>query len=208
MVRNLEGVSNHDNAFHRFINARKLRVYNLYNLCYNIHNIHIQTTPMSKNSHKSLKHGPSVVMALAAILIPLFAGHIVSVPAASIAGDTSRTFVPSFARSLFDSSQYRLLRREAHSEKFIPEIPRTEVPTSSSSSSSSSSVSVTPALEEWTIDDLSSTERDALNKQLRSNACPQSADARYLRLCERLLRRKLSTHPAAYPQGLRNPNQQ
>ena len=164
---------------------------------------------MSKKSHQHLKHGPSVVMALLAILIPLFAGHIVSVPAASIAGDTSKTFVPSFARSLFDPSEYRLLRRASRAEKFIPVTPRAvhTVSSSSSSSSLSSSISVSPAAEEWTIDDLSTTERDTLNKQLRSNACPQSADPRYKRLCERLLRRKLSTHPAAYPQGLRNPNQ-
>lgn len=160
---------------------------------------------MTKNSHQHSKNGPSVVLALASILVPLFAGHIVSVPAMSAgAGDTSRTFIPSFSRSLFDPAQYRLLRREAHSEKYIPEPSRTSA---ESSSSSSSSVSASSAPEEWTLDDLSTTERDTLNKQLRSNACPQSADPHYKRLCERLLRRKLNIHPAAYPQGLRNPNQ-
>lgn len=160
---------------------------------------------MTKNSHQHSKNGPSVVLALAAILVPLFAGHIVSVPAMdAVAGDTSRTFIPSFSRSLFDPTEYRLLRRASRAEKFIPETSRATV---DSSSSSSSSVSVSSVPEEWTIDDLSTTERDTLNKQLRSNACPQSADPRYKRLCERLLRRKLNIHPAAYPQGLRNPNQ-
>lgn len=161
---------------------------------------------MTKNSHQHSKHGPSVVLALAAILVPLFACHIVSVPAMTTgAGDTSRTFIPSISRSLFDPTEYRLLRRASRAEKFIAEPSRPTVESSSSTSSSSSSVSSAP--EEWTIDDLTTTERDTLSKQLRSNACPASADLRYKRLCERLLRRKLNTHPAAYPQGLRNPNQ-
>ncbi len=149
------------------------------------------------------KHVLSLVLASIAVLTPVLAAKVAPIFAEGI--DQAQTI---FDMSLFNMEQFRLERRLRHSESVDAPVI---VPTETSSSASSvdpcdpslrSSASSEPASLHY--EDLSTTEREALQMQLRKHSCPRNVDPAYRALCEKML----GDLPAVETQqGLRNPNQ-
>ncbi len=158
----------------------------------------------SRKLKKAPKHGPSWALALVAILAPVLTAGALPL----FAADLPQTL---FDFSIFDGQEFLRSRRQRHA---APEdsVSVTEDASSSAATvnpcdpvpASSASSSVSSAVRELTVDDLSLSDREALRGQLRSRACPQKADPAYLALCQRLVRQM----PEADTQmGLRNPHQ-
>lgn len=111
---------------------------------------------------------------------------------------------------LFDAVEFRKAHRARYSN------PSGEATVSSSISSSQSSAApcadtqeatsdVKPASTMLRYDDLSTTEKAELWKQLRIGGCPYDVLPGYRELCELMLRQR--QRPAAVPKALRNPHQ-
>ncbi|MSR67341.1 hypothetical protein EXS65_00735 [Candidatus Peribacteria bacterium] len=159
---------------------------------------------MSKKlTKKSSKQWLSLVLASIAVLTPVIAAKVAPIFAEGI--DQAQTI---FDTSLFNIEQFRLDRRLRHSGS-------AEASVSSESATSSSVSSVDPCDPSLRssapskpvslhYEDLSSTEREALQMQLRKHSCPRDAEPSYRTLCEKMLH---DLPPVETQQGLRNPNQ-
>ncbi len=156
-----------------------------------------------KKLKKSPKHGPSWVLALVAILAPIFTAGALPL----FAADAPQTL---FDFSIFDGQEFLRSRRQRHA---APENPASATEDASSSAETvnpcdpvpaSSAASSVSSVRELTVDDLSLSDREALRGQLRSRACPQKADPAYLALCKRLVREMPEEDTR---KGLRNPHQ-
>ncbi len=162
-----------------------------------------QHSSMSKKIKK--KSEPSLALALIALVAPVLTAGIAPSFAEGTTGHTSLLF----DYSLFNPQEFLMQRRLRNAA------PAVIVPVDQGGSISSAATvnpcDPTPATvplvsvpSELTYDDLTSTERDTLRKQLRNHACPQHADPQYQRLCERMLRAMPAPETRT---GLANPNQ-
>lgn len=158
---------------------------------------------MPKKTQK--RHEPGLALALIALIAPVLTAGI----ATSFAEGVSAPTHMLFDYSLFDGQSFLTNRRIRHAA------PVSNSSKSSGSSSSTSSVSPCPStttssassessVSSLSFADLTSTERDALRRQLRNYACPQKADAGYKALCEKMLK---DLPPQETRTGLSNPNQ-
>ena len=156
---------------------------------------------MSKNLRK--RYEPSLALALVALLTPLLSAGV----ATSFAEGVNEHTPLLFDYSLFNPRAFLINRRlrnaapslaPVHQSSSASSVP-TVNPCDPTPAVSSSSVSA-----ELRLQDLTSTERETLRRQLRNHACPQKADPRYQRLCERMLRAMPALESKT---GLANPNQ-
>lgn len=91
--------------------------------------------------------------------------------------------------SLFDRAEFVRIRRAVRADRINKDVYyNPPISSRSSVSSLSSSISLLEYDGTLTLEDLSSTERDTLRKQLRVRACPAHAHAGYKKLCESLLK--------------------
>lgn len=154
----------------------------------------------------NVQAGPSVLLALTAILTPVLMGDLRSVLAVEPVEVAASTFTEPkpLQNHLFDASEFRLLKRKARSEKFIQD------KRGSSSSSSTSSMDPCDATQSANtegmlqLEDLSTSQRETMRRQLRSGACPQEAMYEYRMLCERLLKEQKHRAPM---RGPKNPDE-
>ncbi len=102
----------------------------------------------------------------------------------------------SLSHGLFDVSEFVRVRRNARADRLNKDVYY--LAPSSSSSMISSPNDTRSLLEKSTdirFEDLSSTEREALRKQLRVRACPENAHLGYKKLCESLLKLQAPRSP-------------
>ena len=91
----------------------------------------------------------------------------------------------SLGHDLFNLTEFVRVKRNARLDRLHKDTWNFPASSSVSSSVQSSSSSTSSELQ---LGDLSSTERDAIRRQLRVGACPEHADSAYLKLCEKLLK--------------------
>lgn len=153
---------------------------------------------MKKKNQRS-----SFAMVLVTIAVPTVALGIAVTSAASEINTEPR----SQQFELFNIDQFRFLKREIRmSAPATPSSdavhPAATVKPCDSVDETSSSSSASAVL---TVQDLTTSQRETLRRQLRIGGCPQDADPAYKALCESLLKQQ---KPKEYLKGLKHPEQQ
>ena len=154
------------------------------------------------------KHGPSLALALVAVVAPIMVGVMTTSAESSMLVAASLNIAPKSQQfSLFNAVQFRKLVREKHLDRlqdiYSPSSSSSSSSSTSSSSSSSSSVSSASMIDApLRFEDLTSVEKETLLRQLRRGGCPYKADVRYRKLCEKMY--KGMKHPAAM-EGWKHP---
>jgi len=145
------------------------------------------------------------LVAISVVLVLLGIIEITSITSAKAVITTNYRNPTLTGHDLFDASKFRLLRRAVRAPVSSASSASSSSAVSSSAASSSvSSESVHSAALELKLEDLTSTQRETLRRQLRVYACPTDVDPAYTALCEKML--KAQGHLKIL-QGPKNPNQ-
>ncbi len=163
---------------------------------------------MPENSKK--KYEPSWVLALVAIAAPVLAAGITPLFAENSVSEPYVQQSGFMGQSLFNAKEFLSTRRARNdaltnrsdtSSAISPSSAATVNPCNPAAPASAPAASSANAL---TLDDLTSTQRATLTRQLRHSACPSGVDPAYEQLCRRLLKEQGSPETR---RGLANPDQ-
>lgn len=164
---------------------------------------------MSKKSKR--KSEPSWALALVAIAAPVLAAGITPLFAENTVSEPYVQQSGFMGQSLFNAREFLSTRRARND--LLTNRSDTSPAISPSSAASvnpcnpaapSTPPAATSSVDTLTLDDLTSTQRATLTRQLRHSACPSGVDLAYEQLCRRLLKEQGSPETRT---GLKNPGQ-